>query len=303
MICSLEPDYTPLRRYAHPVSERWRLENQYEDAGVDFFIQIRDDARVHVRILHGHFQVFFAEQKLCDIEYQLAGGPPSRMLDMPVEGGRVSIALFVECGDFRNHEYFNPLFHRGYRWLRRVFSGSDVFCVVPYPEGLDRYLAWYENKRKQHKREQLRVPHMDVEPEWTWMDFGTSFGSPFRNAGPEWLQYFVSDDTHPEWMHPDFMRRWIERPITDDDPEPRWLQRSHWKQRPLASYRSAASPLAFEFSAGQSVEISKELTHNPHLPGVIARIKSYDPGSGLWAVELPSSDWVLLHRNWLKVVG
>ena len=300
---SLKPDYTPLRRYAHPCRERWCLGPDYDDAGIDFFVQIRDGARLHVRILHGHFQVFFAEQKLCDIACAQAGQRPP--FNIPVEGGRVSI-VFDSYNDFEERGYLKPLYNRGYGWVRRQLCPRGAFCVVPCPEGLDHYLAWYEDKRKQ-----VGVPpseikwwmhREDIEPEWTFM----------HGDDNEFQSYFSCDDIpnkHSEWMHPSFMQLWHWDPPANDGTMPDWLRRSHWRRRSLDSSRRAASLLASEFSVGQSVEIcdlgyvltQRECYEN--LNGVIARIKSYNPEDGRWEVELPSSDWVLLHRNWLKVVG
>ena len=161
----MEPDYPPLRRYAHPWSERPYLGSDYEDAGIDFFVQIRDGVRLHVRILHSHFQVFFAEHELCDIAYEKLGQRPTflepfEMSNIPVEGGGVSIVIDA-YNDFSTHGLLKPLYDRGYGWVRRD-NPRDAFCVVPCPEGLDHYLAWYADKRKQ-----VGVPPSEIK--W-WMN-------------------------------------------------------------------------------------------------------------------------------------
>ena len=290
----MEHDYTLLRRYAHPVLLRPFLGPHYEDAGIDFFVKIRDDVRLHVRILHGVFQVFFAEQKLCDIGYARAGQRPPFII--PVEGGRVSI-VFDSYNDFEERGYLKPLYNRGYGWVRRKICPSDAFCVVPCPAGLEHYLAWYEDKRKQ-----ARVPSSeikwwmhceDIEPEWTWMlptDERQSYFSCYDGCALE---------KHSEWMHPDFMQLWSRSPPTNDGTMPDWLQHSHWRQsKRINSSRRAASLLASEFSVGQSVEVlnlSPRIQRSP-----IVRIKSYDPETGLWEVELHSGECMRVRRDSLK---
>ena len=203
----MEHAYTPLRRYEHPVLLRAFLGPHSEDAGIDFFVKIRDGARLHVRILHGQFQVFFAEQKLCDIGYSRAGRRPPFII--PVEGGRVSI-VFDSYNDFEERGYLKPLYNRGYGWVRRkICRGSlscglrTLFSVVPCPAGLEHYLAWYEDKRKQ-----ARVPSSeikwwmhgeDIEPDWTRMlpTHERSYFSCYDGCALE---------KHSEWMHPDFMQ-------------------------------------------------------------------------------------------------
>mgnify|MGYP001381079833 CR=1 FL=1 len=269
-------------------------------------MQIRDGARLHVRILHGHFQVFFAEQTLCDIDYERAK-IPFEMLNMPVEGGRVSIAIFDHDGDFSEHDFMKPLFDRGHGWVRREFFPRrefGVFCVVPCPEGLDDYLAWYENMREQARMPPSEIKWWmrgeDIEPEWTFMP-----------PKAEFQRYFSCDDIpnkHSEWMHPSFMQLWHRDPPANDGTMPDWLRRSHWRRRSLDDSRWAASRLASEFSVGQSVEIcdlgheytQRKCMQPENLNGVIARIKSYDPETGHWEVELPFGECLRLVRHRLK---
>ena len=186
----------------------------------------------------------------------------------------------------------------------------DAFRAVPCPEGLDHYLAWYEDKRKQ-----VGVPPSeikwwmkgeDIEPEWTWMlptDERRSYFS--CDDGSTWLK---KTQEHSEWMHPDFMRLWSRSPPTKDGIMPDWLQQSHWRRRSHASSLRAAELLASEFSVGQSVKICDlgyvltQRERYENLNGVIARIKSYNPEDGRWEVELPSGQCLRLVRCRLKAV-
>ena len=140
------------------MSERNPFEDdglRHGDVGVDFFVDVRADLRIHVRILHGHFQVYAASTKLCDIEYEQVDTYLS-MDDLRVNGGVVHVMLFGRATDYHGHQNQAHFAHRGYRWLRRQF-GWDL-CVIPYPtyESFNEFLAW----------EKETGGHWQKEPFW-----------------------------------------------------------------------------------------------------------------------------------------